>query len=113
MAEPDVGRGDPEQGGAGFHGFPIHGLLAAHDAQSSRGGNAQTIHGLATQVLTDTGTQYRASVATPGERGSAGAFEEKVPVFALAVVDFTQQQATDVAQVRVVIAEPVPSILHG
>src|SRR5690606_27954202 len=109
----DMSTGDPEQGGSGFHGFPVDRFLAADNTEGPGGGNAQPMHGLAAEIFPNAGAQYRPSVAPSGEGRHAGALEVKVPMSALWVVDFTQQQAAAISQVGIIITELVAGIFHG
>src|SRR2546428_8489483 len=112
VAEPDMRRREAQQRGAGLDLLAQNLFLAPHHAQGARRGNAQSMHGLAAEVLPDAGTQDGAAVVVAGEGREARALEMQVPLVAMAVADLAQQDRTAVAEAGDVGAELMAGIDH-
>src|SRR5256712_10532039 len=112
VAEPDMRRREAQQRGAGLDLLAQDLFLAPHPAQGACRGNAQSMHGLAAEVLPDAGTQDGAAVVVAGEGREARALEMQVPLLATAVADLAQQDRTPVAEAGDVGAELMAGVDH-
>ncbi|MNO62825.1 hypothetical protein D3C76_535060 [compost metagenome] len=112
MTETHMALRQARQHGRAFTGFAPHRGAGTDYAQCPAGSDTQGVQGLGGEKLANRRAQHGAAVTHAGVGCLAGALEVQVPVFACVVEHFGQQQATAVAQTRVVRAELVAGINH-
>ncbi len=96
-----------------FAGFAPHRGAGADHAQCPAAGNAQGVQGLGSEELADRGAQHGAAVAHARIGRLSGALEVQVPVLALVIQHFGQQQAAAITQAWVIGAELMAGIDHS
>ena len=105
-AHPQVAGRDTGEHGARQRLLAVDGHSGSDHRQRPGGGHPQRVHGLADQVLAEHRPDCRQSVATTGERSTAGALEVEVAP----VRELPHQQGPPVAQSRGVAAELVSRV---
>ncbi|MNC61221.1 hypothetical protein D3C75_1111510 [compost metagenome] len=112
MPETHMALRQAGEHGRAFAGFAPHRGARADHAQCPAAGNAQGVQGLGGEELADRGAQHGAAVAHARVGRLPGALEVQVPVLALVIQHFGQQQAAAITQARVVGAELMAGIDH-
>ncbi len=112
-ADPDMAGRDTGQDRAWQQRLAPDDLAGQDRGERARGRDAQGGHRLADDILPEHGTERRAAVAAPGERGGARALQLQVAALAVAVDHFTEQDSAAVAELRHEIAELMPRIGGG
>ncbi len=112
VAETHVARRQAQQHGATLGAFAVDQGVRTGDAQRAGTGNAEGVQMLAGEEFADRRAQHRATIAHARIGRLAGALEVQVPVLAGLVHHLAEQQASAVAELRVVTAELVAGIDH-
>ncbi len=109
-AHTDMARRDPGQHRAGQRALAQHRLAGGHCRQGPRRGNAQRMHRLRDQILSQHRPQPGPPVAHPRIGRRARALQLDVPPHAVPIHHLAQKQRPPVAQLRRPAAELVPGI---
>ncbi len=111
-SEPHVTRRHTDQHRPGFHLLTIHRVIAPDETERLRGGNSESLHRRATQILTDRRTQHRSSVSIPGERRHPRPLEMEIPPLTLFVFRLSEKDCASIAELRDIYPELMAGIQH-
>ena len=111
-SETHVRRRHADQHRPGFHLLTIHLVVAPDETERVRGGNSESLHRRATEILTDRRPQHRPSVSVPGERRHPRSLEMKIPSLALLAFRLSEKDCASIAELRDIHPELMTGIQH-
>jgi hypothetical protein len=105
-----MAAGDPGEHGSWQQGLAAHRAPGRHHGERAGRGDAEGVHRLADDVLTQHRTDRGQAVAAARERRAPGALEVQVAKVAVGVDELTEQECAPVAETRDEPAELVPGV---
>ena len=105
-----MARRDSREDGTRQHGLARDLFTRCDDGKRARGGNAEGVHGLADEVLTQHRADRRMPVTAACEGRTPGSFEMEVASKAVDVDDLADEEGATVAEAWRVSAELMPGV---